>query len=125
MKRVRVTRDAARDLDELWLYIARDSVEAANRHVDELTSRFPLLGSAPEMGGPATRSNLGSGVTPLATTSSTTAMHLNTSRFCTSSMEHVTPSAFLEAEPLRLLSEHQPRDDLARARLRAGPRHRV
>ena len=50
MKRVRVTNDAERDLDEIWLYIARDSVEAANRLIDELTSRFPLLGSSPQMG---------------------------------------------------------------------------
>jgi|SRR6266446_10309139 len=50
MKPVRVTRDAERDLDEIWLYIARDSIDAANRHLDELTSRFPLLGSSPEMG---------------------------------------------------------------------------
>jgi toxin ParE1/3/4 len=50
MKRVRVTRDAERDLDEIWLYIARDSEDAANRLVDELTARFALLGSSPEMG---------------------------------------------------------------------------
>jgi len=50
MKRVRITRDAERDLDGIWLYIARDSVEAANRVVDELTQRFVLIGSSPEMG---------------------------------------------------------------------------
>ena len=50
MKRVRVTRDAERDLDEIWLYIARNNVCAANRLVDELTNRFALIGSSPEMG---------------------------------------------------------------------------
>jgi toxin ParE1/3/4 len=50
MKRVRVTNDADRDLDQTWLYIARDSVDAANQLIDELTSRFPLLGSLPRMG---------------------------------------------------------------------------
>lgn len=50
MKRVRITRDAERDLDEIWLYIARDSVEAANRVVDEIANRFVLIGSSPEMG---------------------------------------------------------------------------
>jgi toxin ParE1/3/4 len=50
MKRVRVTRDAERDLDEIWLHIARDNAEAANRFVDELTARFLLIGSSPEMG---------------------------------------------------------------------------
>ena len=50
MKRVRVSRDAQRDLDEIWLYIARDSADAANRFVDELTARFVLIGGSPEMG---------------------------------------------------------------------------
>jgi toxin ParE1/3/4 len=50
MKRVRVTRDAERDLDEIWLHIARDSADAANHFLDELTARFVLIGSSPEMG---------------------------------------------------------------------------
>ena len=50
MKRVRVTRDAERDLDEIWLHIARDNVDAANHLVDELASRFVLIRSAPGMG---------------------------------------------------------------------------
>ncbi len=50
MKRVRVTRDAERDLDEIWLYIAHNNVCAANRLVDELTNRFALIGSSPAMG---------------------------------------------------------------------------
>lgn len=31
MKSVRVTRDAERDLDQIWIYIARDNMDAANR----------------------------------------------------------------------------------------------
>jgi toxin ParE1/3/4 len=50
MKRVRVTRDAEHDLDEIWFFIARDNLEAANRMVDEITARFPSIGSHPEMG---------------------------------------------------------------------------
>jgi toxin ParE1/3/4 len=50
MKRVRVTQDAERDLDEIWVYIARDNIDAANRFIDELTSSFLLLGSSPRMG---------------------------------------------------------------------------
>jgi plasmid stabilization system protein ParE len=41
MTRVRVTRDAERDLDEIWLHIAGDSVDAANHFVDELAARCP------------------------------------------------------------------------------------
>ena len=43
MKRIRVTRDAKRDLDEIWLYIARDNVDAANRLADELTTDLRRL----------------------------------------------------------------------------------
>jgi toxin ParE1/3/4 len=50
MKRVRVTRDAKRDVDEIWLFVARDSVDAANRLIDEIAHRFFLIGSSPEMG---------------------------------------------------------------------------
>ena len=50
MKRLRVTRDAERDLDEIWLHIARDSADAANHFVDELAARFVLIVSSPEMG---------------------------------------------------------------------------
>jgi toxin ParE1/3/4 len=50
MKRVRVTRHAERDLDEIWLHIARDNADAANHFVDELAARFVLIGSSPEMG---------------------------------------------------------------------------
>ncbi len=50
MKRVRVTRDAERDLDQIWIHIARDNIDAASRLVDELTARFVIIGSSPEIG---------------------------------------------------------------------------
>jgi len=60
VKRVRISRDARSDLDEIWLFIARDSVEAANRFIDDLTSRLPLLAASPQMG--LAREELGAGV---------------------------------------------------------------
>jgi len=39
MKVVRVTRDAERDLDDIWLYIAHDNPEPATRQIDEITAR--------------------------------------------------------------------------------------
>lgn len=51
MSRARVSRDAKADLDETWLYVAqRDGVEAAQRHIERLTSKFALLAGMPEMG---------------------------------------------------------------------------
>lgn len=49
-KRVRVSRAAKNDLDEIWFYIARDDIDAADRFVDFLTDKFPLLASSPAMG---------------------------------------------------------------------------
>jgi plasmid stabilization system protein ParE len=50
MRRVRVSRDAQRDLDEIWLYIARDSADAADHFIDQLKVRFILIRTSPEMG---------------------------------------------------------------------------
>ena len=50
MKRVRVTRAARKDLDEIWLRIARDSVESATRFVESLTDKFYVLAASPQMG---------------------------------------------------------------------------
>jgi plasmid stabilization system protein ParE len=47
MKRVRVSRDAERDLDEIWVFIARDSAEAANRKLRNWWTGFWLLRSSP------------------------------------------------------------------------------
>ena len=63
MKRFRLSPDARHDLDEIWLYVAQeDSVRAADRLVDSITERFPLLAGMPGLGrsrddlGPGTRS---------------------------------------------------------------------
>lgn len=52
MKRVRVSGGAERDLDEIWLYVARESgsVERANRLIDEITAAFGTLARAPQTG---------------------------------------------------------------------------
>ncbi len=50
MRRYRLSRRAKRDLDEIWLYIARDSIDSANRFLELLTDRFPLLADSPGMG---------------------------------------------------------------------------
>ena len=55
MKRFRITRQAKRDLDDIWFYIARDSLDAANKVCDEidrtirLIARFPGIGRAPSL----------------------------------------------------------------------------
>ncbi len=38
------------DLDDIWLYIARDSPENASDFIDSLTERFPVLAENPELG---------------------------------------------------------------------------
>ena len=52
MNRYELTRTALADLDELWLYIAADNVDAADRVSDailgacELLAQHPLVGHA-------------------------------------------------------------------------------
>lgn len=50
MLRILRTAEALQDLDEIWDYIARDSIQAADKMIDELSSRFQLLASNPELG---------------------------------------------------------------------------
>ena len=50
MKRFRVADAARTDLDNIWNYIAHDDLEAADRFVRLLISKFPILASMPEMG---------------------------------------------------------------------------
>ena len=50
MNRIRVAAEAEADLDEIWLYIAQDSAEAADRFIDHLTSRFSVLASFRRIG---------------------------------------------------------------------------
>ncbi len=49
-RKVKISRPAKKDLDEIWLFIAQDSLDAADRFVDSLTDKFPLLASSPLMG---------------------------------------------------------------------------
>ncbi len=49
-KKLRISRPAKNDLDEIWLFIAHDNLDAADRFVDYLMDRFPLLASSPRMG---------------------------------------------------------------------------
>jgi plasmid stabilization system protein ParE len=42
--------DAEIDLDEIWEYIAADSVEAADRWIEKLFEAFEALGRMPGMG---------------------------------------------------------------------------
>ena len=49
----RISEDAARDLEEIFVYWAnRASLEAADRIVDRITERFWLLGEHPNAGKP-------------------------------------------------------------------------
>lgn len=56
MKRVRFTRAADRDLDNIWLEIAADNMVAADRFVDGLHELLQKLLQFPSMGAP--RDNL-------------------------------------------------------------------
>jgi toxin ParE1/3/4 len=49
-KKLEISRPARDDLDEIWLFIAQDDLAAADRFVDSLMDRFPLLASSPRMG---------------------------------------------------------------------------
>jgi hypothetical protein len=48
----RIAPRAETDLDDIWLYVARDSgsIEIANRLIDTITDRFFVLGSLPRIG---------------------------------------------------------------------------
>jgi toxin ParE1/3/4 len=50
MKQYRVSEDARSDLDDIWFYIARDNVEAADRFIRAIVSRFPQLADMPHIG---------------------------------------------------------------------------
>jgi plasmid stabilization system protein ParE len=42
--------DVEFDLDEIWAYIAADSIDAADRWIDKLFDAFEALGRTPGMG---------------------------------------------------------------------------
>jgi plasmid stabilization system protein ParE len=50
MNRYELTRETFGDLDDLWRYIAEDSVDAANRVTDEILDACDLLADRPLMG---------------------------------------------------------------------------
>lgn len=50
MARARFSRLAEQDLLEIWSYIARDHLDAADRFVDLLTEKCELLAKSPEIG---------------------------------------------------------------------------
>lgn len=45
-----LTAQAEEDLIDLWLYIAQDNPGAADRLLDEIEEKFPLLAGNPQLG---------------------------------------------------------------------------
>ena len=60
MPRARILRSAVKDLDDIWLYIARDSVDAAERLIELIESAASNLARFPGMG--VRRDDLAAGV---------------------------------------------------------------
>jgi toxin ParE1/3/4 len=61
-RQIKVSHLAQADLDLIWVFVARErNIEAANRVIDSITDRFPLLRSQTRAGrrgeefGPGTR----------------------------------------------------------------------
>jgi toxin ParE1/3/4 len=50
MARVRLTPRARADLDDIWLYIARDNLAAADRLIDGISARCASLADFPDLG---------------------------------------------------------------------------
>ena len=51
MPQYRIAEAARADLDALWLYVAEQGgLDAADRLIDAITERFPLLAANPGMG---------------------------------------------------------------------------
>jgi toxin ParE1/3/4 len=50
MNQHRVSAAARSDLEEIWLYIAHDNPEAADKYISAIVSRFPTLASMPHLG---------------------------------------------------------------------------
>jgi len=61
---VDITPRAEQDLDEIWLTIAADSIDRADKFIDALTSRFVALSTSPRMGRP--RGELADGLRSVA-----------------------------------------------------------
>jgi len=50
MNQFRVSAAARADLDDLWVYIAHDNVEAADKFIQLLVDKFPKRAGWPEIG---------------------------------------------------------------------------
>jgi plasmid stabilization system protein ParE len=50
LARARILRSAVKDLDEIWLYIARDSIDAAEKMIQRIEEASEKLASMPGMG---------------------------------------------------------------------------
>jgi toxin ParE1/3/4 len=50
MSQYRVSDVARSDLETIWLFIAQDNPEAADRFIQVVISRFPMLATVPKMG---------------------------------------------------------------------------
>jgi toxin ParE1/3/4 len=50
MSQYRVSDEARADLDEIWLYIARDNPDAADKFIRAVVSRFPKFAAMPQLG---------------------------------------------------------------------------
>jgi plasmid stabilization system protein ParE len=74
LKRYRVSKEAGRDLDDIFLYWAtRAGLKVADRLIDGITERFWLLGGHPDAGRPSADIAAGVKCFPPANTSSTIA----------------------------------------------------
>ncbi|HYG36287.1 MAG TPA: type II toxin-antitoxin system RelE/ParE family toxin [Clostridia bacterium] len=50
MSQYRVSDAARADLEEIWLFIAQDNIEAADQFIRTIVSRFPRLACMPYLG---------------------------------------------------------------------------
>ena len=50
MNQYRVSDEARADLDEIWLYIAQDDPDAADKFIRAIVSRFPKFAAMPYLG---------------------------------------------------------------------------
>ena len=75
MSEFRLSPEAEAELDEIWIYIARESgsTEVANRMVESIAERFWQLARFPYMGGVTLICALACAASPLTITSSSTA----------------------------------------------------
>jgi toxin ParE1/3/4 len=50
MNQFRVSAAAKSDLNEIWIYIAQDNPDAADKFIRAIVSRFPKFATMPEFG---------------------------------------------------------------------------